>query len=357
MKSSHAKQRNPRHKARARRNLGRVYQRGGAWYADYTHQGERFRVVGGNTRAEAQARLVELRKEVRPHKDEHVYLSRWLNACEADMKRRRLKAKTIESNRTTFNTALEIWPSNMSVRKAATREALEAFVDARSELSAVTVAKDLRVLHGAFRVAVERGWLEKIPALPKVKHDKDLEPHIISPRQRDHLLSCARYPQIRAIMTAAAFSGARSGELRQLRWRDVQGWGAGSPEMVFRRTKKRRDRRVPIHPRVVKVIRDNLDGRTPSPGDLVFPNTCGREWPTSELSHAAGTVWRAAELFEPGHTKPMHSLRASAATWMLEANATLADIMAVCGWASIATLPSYLASRSERRHETILALR
>jgi integrase len=105
-------------------------------------------------------------------------------------------------------------------------ELIEAFRERlvrEAVLSPRTINKILTILQGVFRRAVRTGALAHNPASEidrqPVRTSGDFR--VLAPAEIQQLLLAAATPQDAAIFALAAFAGLRVGELRALRWTDV----------------------------------------------------------------------------------------------------------------------------------------
>lgn len=125
--------------------------------------------------------------------------------------------------------------------------------------------------------------------LPSKRRAINPEAEVMTPEQVNRLFACGRVtPFRRAMWTTALMSGARSGELSALAWKDIDR-EPDLPALCIERsydghrdstgeTKTGTTRRVPIHPELGRVLEHHrtavwptLFGREPCLEDLLFP--------------------------------------------------------------------------------------
>jgi integrase len=137
--------------------------------------------------------------------------------------------------------------------------------------------------------AVEWGYLDAVPPLPKVKVPEARFDHY-SQEEGDALLAAARNDEERLLLLFALHTGARAGELLALEWGDID-WR--SRKLIFRRsatrgivgpTKSGRERKVPMTATLEAALRKHRHLR----GALVFCNPDG----------SAMTLWQLHERLE-----------------------------------------------------------
>ncbi|PZS13488.1 MAG: hypothetical protein DLM64_03215 [Solirubrobacterales bacterium] len=92
-----------------------------------------------------------------------------------------------------------------------------------AELSSRTTQKTMVLLHGIYRFAGRRGWITVNPAAEaeRVTVRRRTEFAVLSPVEVQAVARATTTEQDAALILVAAFTGVRLGELRALRWRDV----------------------------------------------------------------------------------------------------------------------------------------
>jgi integrase/recombinase XerD len=170
-------------------------------------------------------------------------------------------------------------------------------------------------------------------------------PCVLSPEEVLRLFQAARPGRDRVLLQTAYACGLRLGELLSLRLGDVD-----SARMVLhvRQGKGRKDRLVPLSPRLLEELRGYW--RQYRPRDLLFPGMS----PGQPLCDAAvqrmcqRTVARA----ELGKRATLHTLRHSFATHMLEAGIDLVTLQRLLGHNSLQTTAHYLHVSTQRLQQT-----
>jgi integrase len=92
-----------------------------------------------------------------------------------------------------------------------------------AELSPRTTQKTMVLPHGIYRLAVRRGWASSNPAADAERITVKRRPEfaVLSPTEVQAVARATTTEQDAALILVAAFTGLRVGELRALRWRDV----------------------------------------------------------------------------------------------------------------------------------------
>jgi len=211
------------------------------------------------------------------------------------------------------------------------------------DISAATLRNALLPLRAVCRRALSRGDIQVNPTtgleIPAVRSQRT---RFATPREAYLLVEAA--PALDRVLWATAFyAGLRRGELRALRWIDVdlaggvlrieRSWdvkeGVIEPKSFAGR------RKVPI----AAVLRDYLIGhRLDSHGGLVFGRPDGTPFATSSVSLRANKAWKAAKLTPI----TLHECRHTFASLMIAAGVNPKALQTFMGHSSITvTLDRY----------------
>jgi integrase/recombinase XerD len=192
-------------------------------------------------------------------------------------------------------------------------------------------ASALKFLYG-----VTLGRTELAGRIPVARGPHKL-PDVLSGTETLQLLESIPKPSYRVALTLAYACGLRIGEVLKLRVADVDGARA---LIHVRQGKNRKDRFVPVGPKMLEVLRQHWRVRRPASNDYLFG---GRKAGT-RLSHDAVANALAAAARSCGLTKHVspHVLRHTFATHLLEAGADLRTLQVVLGHSSIRTTTRYL---------------
>jgi integrase len=210
-------------------------------------------------------------------------VAEWLRYTEHDRKRR---PSTVADYRKVSETLLAEFGRETSL-SAVTAERIDSYrarLVAEGRLSARTINKYLVALHGIFRRAQRVHGLPSNPVagIERQPLVRSGEFAVLSPVEVEALARAAESEQDRAIFVVAAFSGLRVGELRALRWSDIdfskrlihvrRNFTYGS----FGVPKSGRVRSVPLIDQAARAL-DGLSRRERfvDDDDLVFPNEVG----------------------------------------------------------------------------------
>lgn len=206
-------------------------------------------------------------------------------------------------------------------------------------------------LHRLFQLCV-RPWL-LIPANPvagtePLRHDAR-EPRILTDGEYARLReACAAHPMLLLFVTLAWETGARSGELLQLEWSDLDFEQRlvtfRNDPALGRQTKGRRSRTVPVSQAAVMALREHAAQfrlREPASASL-FKHMCGR--PNAEPGDRIATLYyafkRAAKATGLPRLRP-HDLRHCFVTRKLAEGVPAQLVMRYVGHADLATTLRY----------------
>lgn len=325
---------------------GSLFQYRGSWYGQWRVGNRQIkRKIGpvrkpgtreGLTRRQAEAKLRQLMREVKPTPDERLGLREAGDAYIAHVRDYlNRKPTTVQDYGIILRRA----------EQSAAKKSIDAFTAADIEshiaalrshgLSTKTIVNHLNFLHGLFAFAIRRGWAHTNPvaAVERPRADgTDPDIRYLDAKEIGKLLAAAPDDELglmeRALYLTATMCGLRQGELLALRWSDVD-WTARLIRVRrnytrgrFGKPKSRRSSRaVPMPSRVAVALR-SLHGRSSytTDSDLVFchPET-GKPYDPSKLRKRFKNALARADL------RPIrfHDLRHTFGTMMAGAGAPL----------------------------------
>ena len=306
--------------------------------------------------AELRSILVAAPREPRVGPVQHTFAEacdEWLRYIEHDRERR---SSTVRDYRNTVRRYLLPHFGASTPAARLTTDDIDAFREGLLDdgrLSRRTVQKILVLLHGILKRAKRRKWISSNPAedAERITLKRSGDFNVLTPSEIEAVARAARDQQDAAIFLTAAYTGLRMGELRALRWADVDfagerilvrkgvtRWEEGSP-------KSGRVRSVPLVDQVSRAL-DGLSRRDffTASGDLVFPNELGRYFDDSRLRkrfyaalHDAGL----GHLREKDDRLVFHDLRHTFGTLAVRAF-PMSDVKAFMGHESIETTMIYV---------------
>jgi integrase/recombinase XerD len=166
-------------------------------------------------------------------------------------------------------------------------------------------------------------------------------PVVLSPEEVLRFLEAVRPGRDRVLLQTAYACGLRLGEVTHLRVADID---SARRVIVVRQGKGRKDRLVPLSPRLLEVLRSYW--LTNRPRVWLFP---GRD-PARSLNATAIQRLCQRVVTRLGLTKRVtpHTLRHSFATHMLEAGVDLRTVQAILGHTDLTTTANYLHIGTQR---------
>jgi integrase len=341
---------------------GTIYKRGEKWYVNATVAGTRVRQSAGSTRLEA-LRLLDSLQRTEGDPFDGATMHEVMDAFTKSLVLRKMKSSYIQKavrHQTMFT---EFYGPSFDATKLVSAD-IERFVahqlDAGFKRS--SVKQSLRMLRAALGRAVDDGLLKELPltagrwraTVPKVPM---LEPRVLMPFEVDRLLGVAA-PPYDVVMLIALRAGLRHQEILHLQVRDadfVQMHLTVSPKPeVGWSPKSQHERVVPLSPRLATVLEKHIAGLADrGPRAWVFVGPEGRRRYVWEPVKA---IFEAAGLYDPEARPGLHMLRRTWATQCLAGGASIADIMKMAGWASLAVAQRYIASTDAGKRAAIAAL-
>ena len=221
------------------------------------------------------------------------------------------------------------------------------------ELSRRTIQKIFVLLHGILKRAKRKGWIAANPAADaeRVSVRRSGEFNVLTPEEVHAIARADGSEVFGALFLTAAFTGLRMGELRALRWSDVDfakrlvhvrrsctGSSFGAP-------KSHRVRSVPMSDQVARVL-DGLSRRDGNarPDDLVFSpgyNVPFHHDTVRKRFYAALEAAGLGRLRAKDDPIVFHDLRHTFGTLAVQAF-PLSDVKAMMGHADISTTMIYV---------------
>jgi integrase len=269
----------------------------------------------------------------------------WLRYVEYDRQRR---PSTVRDYKIVVESALNPAFGDVPI-EALTSAHIDSFragLVAEGRLSARTINKYLALVHGILKRAQRvHGLASNVAAgVERQPQQRSGDFNVLAAAEIEALVRAARTPQDAAIFATASYAGLRLGEIRALRWQDVD----FSKRLVHVRRsyvegrvntpKSGRVRSLPMIDQVLTHL-DGLSRRAEFVGDedLVFPNAVGDHLNDSALRRR---FYRAREEAELGPIR-FHDLRHTFGTLAVQVF-PLSDVKAFMGHADISTTMVYV---------------
>jgi integrase len=278
--------------------------------------------------------------------------SEWLRYVEHEKQR---APSTLKDYRNVVNGCLLLEFGKDTPLEKITRQRIDTYRERmldEGRLSRRSIQKVLVLLHGILKRAQRREWIQSNPAqdVERVTVKRSGDFNVLSPVEVHAVARAAASDQDGAIYLVAAFTGLRLGELRALRWRDVD---FAKPTVLVRASythgrpgppKSGKVRSVPLIDQAARSL-DALSRRElfTSPDDLVFCTELGEHLNDDRLRER---FYAALELAGLGDRRagsnPMvfHDLRHTFGTLAVQAW-PLHDVQAYMGHADVQTTMIY----------------
>lgn len=222
------------------------------------------------------------------------------------------------------------------------RADVQAMIDrwAASGMSPSTIRNSLDPLRVIFRRAVVRDLVTVDPTDHlEVPADRDDKPMRFASREEAAALIAALPDDERALWAAAMYGGLRRGELRALRWADVnlaagliqvsRSWDDHAGEQTPKTLGS--DRRVPVVPALAAMLRERMRATGRAGRDLVFGRSAAQPFIPTTARARALKAWKTAGL-DP---ITLHQCRHTFASMMIAAGCNAKALSVVMGHASI----------------------
>jgi integrase len=218
--------------------------------------------------------------------------------------------------------------------------------------SDATINRYLATLSALLSIAVrEWGWLESNPC-KNVRRSKELRGRVrfLSDKERiDLLVACenSKLPELKIIFLVAITTGARRGEIMNLRWRHID-FKSNSITLVD--TKNGDTRSVPLVNPALKKIKEWAKIRSIDEGGFVFP---GRTDRTKNKSIDFDKAWRGALSLSGVTDFRFHDLRHTAASYLAMNGAGIREIGDILGHKSLAMVQRYSHLTDDHKRATV----
>jgi integrase/recombinase XerD len=319
----------------------------GYWYVAYNNGQQRVRrALFVKTRPEAEARVKELDAPQHHEKVQSVRQT-W-----SEFQKKYLEFKTSQGKASKtisrYKVAMEAFERhltkvNVVYADQVTLSVLEGFNAYRTKVEKADVKTsftDAKIVKNAFK------WANK-PGRAMLNHNPALDwetPQPVKPKRKCYTadevaaLEAGARDWLRPVVTVLAWSGMRIGELINLRWSDIDFENKLINIRVQEewRPKGRRDRAVPMHPKVETVL------KTLRVGKLVFSGNRGGKLYETWCLHSLKKDQERLGLA----IGDLHGFRRFFATTMMKAGVDTNTVREWGGWRSLETMLRYLADGS-----------
>jgi len=236
-----------------------VYQRGGVWWVQYSFRGQKSRESTGSAKRADAVKLLRRRQAemgrgvlVGPSAERVTF---------ADLERMVTEDYQLRGRRSKppLGRLREHFPPHTRALDI-TRDVVAGYIKLRlaEGAAAQTVKHEVGILGRAFTLAVDAGHLLQRPRFPMPRVNNARQGFFTDTELRALLPHLADY--MRPFIEAAYITGWRRGELRSLRWAQVD-WEAGSIRLERGTTKSGEPRSFPFtaHARLAELLRERRE--------------------------------------------------------------------------------------------------
>ena len=328
----------------------RVYfcSQAGFWYVAYSDGERRLRIsLGVTTRPEAEAAVRGIDSPPSAAVGPVVARMTWTGAQSAFLGHKEALGKA-PSTLARYRSGLDAFArymqsvglSYLDEVSVTTLEGYRAFRTGAEKCDVKTAYNDALIIKGLFKWAAKpsRGFIKTNPALDWETPEPVKPKRFCYTSENVSALESGARGWVRSVVTVLAWTGMRIGELVNLRWKDVD-----FAERVIHirvrddwRPKGKRDRAVPMHPKVEAVLRSR------PVGEFVFLGPRGGKLKETYALQCLKAEQRALKLPEAD----LHGFRRFFATTMMRCGVDAETVRQWGGWQSLETMLRYLADVS-----------
>lgn len=303
---------------------GGVYRRGNRWYIHYSKDGVQHRESAQSTvRADAVALLRQ--RLASPVAAGSPTMEVLLDAVLQDYERNR--RRSIDDVRRRVTQLKERWGAVKA--KDFTASSITLHIDERlkDDVAPATINRELSIIRRAFRLAVERGQVVTAPIVRLLREDNVRTGFFTDEEFRRLHRELPGWMQNLALM--AYWTGCRLGELRSLRWGQVD---LDKRLVRLERTKNGQARTIPLPPEVAAALAVGQAIRGP-----VFPGPDGEPIRDTQIYEP----WREACAKAGLEGRLFHDFRRTAVRNMIRAGVPQRMAMAISGHKTQSMLTRY----------------
>lgn len=280
--------------------------------------------------------------------------------------------KTVEGVRLVCRYLLEYFPPNRDIRTIQLRDC-ECFLDSLKKTAPKGVYNYLRALRAMWNKLMKWNYVLINPfAQVELPKRQIVRPAYLTEEMLEKILPFIENEVVRNIVVTTFYTATRRGEVVQITWQDVNlkkdviTIGSESFE-----TKTRRQRIVPIHPKVKEILlkiiksqksnvkRKDLENnelnvvQLPNKKQYVFCKSSGYCFTADYVSRQFKKACRKAGIDEAIH---YHSIRHGSITRMIINGANLPTVQRVAGHANIQTTMGYTHIDIENMRDAVALL-
>lgn len=260
-------------------------------------------------------------------------------------------SKTVEGVKLVSKHLLECFPANRDIKSIQLKDC-ELFLDALKKNAPKGVYNYLRVLRAMWNKLLKWNYVNSNPFIQVELPKRQLmKPAYLTEEMLYRILPHIEKEIIKDIVITTFYTGVRRGEAVNLTWQDVMLTkgiiNIGSDTF---QTKTRKQRVVPIHPKVKEILLKRLPKIVKRERHYVFSKTGGYCFTADYVSKQFKKACRNAGIDEAIH---FHSIRHGSITRMIINGSNLPTVQRIAGHANIQTTMIYTHPDLENMRDAI----
>jgi len=237
----------------------------------------------------------------------------------------------------------------LDINLISTRIVRQYFYHAKEKrgLGSATISKIIATVKSFFNYLEEEDITIKNPTR-KIRVPKKINriPSVMSKYEVDLIIRSVDFAPLRCrrnalrdklILSLLYYTGIRKSELLGLNWTDIN---LSKSSVIIRRGKGGKDRLIPLHKEVTRLLDQYLDKRLPLKTDALIIGEQGRRMCKCSFVNLLKMYFALSGLKRKGYTA--HSFRHSFATHLIEAGVDLFKVQKLLGHASLDTTKIYI---------------
>lgn len=225
-------------------------------------------------------------------------------------------------------------------------------------LSNTSIHKKIAILKSFFNFLAEEEIVLKNPAIRIKTPKKEVSaPRLISKFEINKIIGSVKFapPRCRKnyirdklLLSTLYYTGIRRSELLNLNWSDLN---LEKSTLTVRNGKGKKDRVIPLHPMVQKLLDEYLDQMLPLRTNALFVGESGRRLCKNSFYCLIRMYFKLSGLGSKGYTA--HSFRHSFATHLIESGADIFKVQKLLGHSSLDSTKIYVTFYSRSLADTI----
>jgi len=221
-----------------------------------------------------------------------------------------------------------------------------------------SISKIIATIKSFFNYLEEEEIIIKNPAR-KIRVPKKVcrIPSVMSKYEVDLIIKSVDFAPLRCrknntrdklVLSLLYYTGIRKSELLNLNWTDIN---LSKSSVIIRRGKGGKDRLIPLHKEVTRLLDKYLDKRLPLKTDALIIGEQGRRMSNCSFVNLLKMYFTLSGLKRKGYTA--HSFRQTFATHLVEAGVDLFKVQKLLGHASLDTTKIYINFNSSQMAKAV----